>query len=256
MVLVAGGDSFIFGTELSDQTNGVPSRKTFPILLSKDYLMHYTCVARPGASNSEISRLVVNYCETHTDINKFVLVQWTFPNRYEYYFEKIGWKSINAWDVENSDTIINQMRNFSEKTLADQLKTNNFLKDAGVLQFAEMLYKTVANLEYWEIYSSLREMVYLQNYLKVNNIGYMFTMADDYLIQNHTVSNPDVTIQSLYQQIDFNKVVMFGDNQKGFYQWALENKYPVGATHPLEEAHAAAAQLLKDKFNEMVKEYI
>jgi hypothetical protein len=256
MVLVAGGDSFIFGTELTDQINGVSSRKTFPILLSKGHFMHYVCVARPGAANSEISRHVVNYCETHKDITKFVFVQWTFPNRYEYYFENIGWKSINVWDVEDSESVTNQMKNFSEKTLSDQLKNNAMLEDAGVLQFAKTLYKTVANSEYWEIYSSLKEIVFLQNYLKVNRIGYVFTMADNCLVKNHIVSNDDPSVQSLLQQIDFGKIVMFGDKQKGFYQWAIENKYPVGATHPLEEAHIAAALLIKDKFNELVKEHI
>jgi hypothetical protein len=32
----------------------------------------------------------------------------------------------------------------------------------------------------------------------------------------------------------------------------VENKYPVGTTHPLEEAHTAAAELIKEKFNELV----
>jgi hypothetical protein len=32
----------------------------------------------------------------------------------------------------------------------------------------------------------------------------------------------------------------------------VENKYPIGTTHPLEEAHTAAAKLIKEKFNEMV----
>ena len=41
---------------------------------------------------------------------------------------------------------------------------------------------------------------------------------------------------------------------RGFYQWACENKYPKGETHPLEEAHLAAYQLIKEKFNELVQE--
>ena len=32
----------------------------------------------------------------------------------------------------------------------------------------------------------------------------------------------------------------------------MENKYPVGTTHPLEEAHQEAAKLIKEKFNELV----
>jgi hypothetical protein len=41
---------------------------------------------------------------------------------------------------------------------------------------------------------------------------------------------------------------------RGFYQWAVENKYQCGIDrHPLEAAHRDAAALMKDKFNELVK---
>ena len=103
----------------------------------------------------------------------------------------------------------------------------------------------------------------LQNYLKLNNIPYFFTFANKDLLYNSTIDKQDVSINSLYQQIDFDKFFVFvgdpqedGKKEKGFYQWAIENKYPVGATHPLEEAHIAAALLIKDKFNELVKEHI
>ena len=256
MVLVAGGDSFVFGTELSDQVSGRFSKKTFPALLAGTNSLDYSCVARPGASNAEIARHVVNYCETHKDIDKVVLVQWTFLNRYEFYFDNIGWKSINAWDVEDGKTIAKQMKNFSEKTLADQVKNNAMLDDAGVTKFAKTLYKTVASTEYWEVYYSLKEVVNLQNYLNLNNIKFMFTIADSSLLWNRTIDDKEVNIQCIYQQLELDKFFVFNKQQKGFYQWALENKYPVGATHPLEEAHEAAALLIKDRFDEMVKEYI
>ena len=91
----------------------------------------------------------------------------------------------------------------------------------------------------------------------------MFTFADNSLMFNSTVDNKIVDIECLYNQIELEKFFMFqgdstvdGKSHKGFYQWAMENKYPVGATHPLEEAHKAAALLIKDKFNELVKEHI
>jgi hypothetical protein len=44
---------------------------------------------------------------------------------------------------------------------------------------------------------------------------------------------------------------------RGFYQWAVENKYTVGPdNHPLEQAHQDAAQLIKDKFDEVVKKHL
>ena len=70
----------------------------------------------------------------------------------------------------------------------------------------------------------------------------------------------DVYLDGLYTQILWDKWFFFEPGKlanetiepRGFYQWAVENKYPIGATHPLEEAHSAAAELIKDKFNELV----
>ena len=40
---------------------------------------------------------------------------------------------------------------------------------------------------------------------------------------------------------------------RGFYQWAVENKYDIGPMqHPLEQAHRDAAILMQEKFNELV----
>ena len=43
---------------------------------------------------------------------------------------------------------------------------------------------------------------------------------------------------------------------RGFYQWAVENKYNIGPDgHPLEQAHHDAEILIKEKFNELVKKH-
>ena len=92
----------------------------------------------------------------------------------------------------------------------------------------------------------------------------MFTCADTNLFYNYTINNPDSFILSVYNQIDFNNWFLFPaginpqdtQNPRGFYQWAVENKYRIGLTHPLEEAHQDAAKLMQGKFNELVKKTI
>jgi hypothetical protein len=84
------------------------------------------------------------------------------------------------------------------------------------------------------------------------------------LFYNSTITETDTVIQSLYKQIDFDSWYLFpaGTNPqdtctpRGFYQWAVENKYPVGTTHPLEQAHQDASALMQEKFNEMVKKSV
>lgn len=265
-VVVGCGDSFVFGTELRDQTYGTPSKNTFPALLAQDAGLPYACTAKAGASNSTIARHTLNYCETHKDIEKYLIVSWTFANRFEFKFEESnwsndgGWESINVWNLQEAEEIRNQFKNFDEKTLQDQLRTNARFKRTGLYEFSKSFFKHVASYEYWETYNSLRDIVLLQNYLDLNKISYIFTFADNSLIDNYTTNNPDTSISSLLNQIKLPDWFSFsgdpnmdGKHRKGFYQWALENKYKIGATHPLEGAHADAAQLMKEKFYDMVK---
>jgi hypothetical protein len=101
----------------------------------------------------------------------------------------------------------------------------------------------------------------MQNYLKINNIPYMFVPADSCFYQHENyIRSRDQYIDDLYNQIDWSQWYFFPNGTaanetqgpRGFYQWALENNYSIGTTHPLEDAHCAAADLIKEKFNELV----
>ena len=107
----------------------------------------------------------------------------------------------------------------------------------------------------------LKEFVFLQNYFKVNQIPYLMLTADNHFYQHENfIRSRDEYLDNLYNQIDWNHWYVFPEGTaanetiepRGFYQWAVENKYPIGTTHPLEQAHRAAADLLKERFNELV----
>jgi hypothetical protein len=182
MIIVAAGDSMVWGSELQDSPHGGPngySRRTFTALLSDQ---DYICVAYPGISNQEIAvrtRLTVS-----SDRPDVVIVCWTWPTRDNV--------------TDSDDTIIG-----------------------------------------------------LQHYLELLQIPYLFTCVDNCIVTD----NP---------KINWNNWYLFppGSNPsetaapRGFYQWAVENKYNIGSDgHPLEDAHQDAAILIKEKFNELVKKY-
>lgn len=267
MIIVAGGDSFVFGSELKDCGPGYSSR-TFPALLAKTSKRDYLCAAWPGYGNDAIARSVMQACEQVHACDRVVIVSWTFPGRYEFRFgyntgqKGSPWYSINAWTIKDNANEIEQEFVTKNKDVLDaQLESIRKAKETGVANFAKTFYAHVGSTEYWEIYSSLKEIVFLQNYLKLNNIPYLFTCADNSIMFNHTIEQRDSTIDSLYSQIDFKQWFWFPEGKeswettkpRGFYQWALENKYPVGTTHPLEQAHIDAAKLMQEKFNAMVK---
>ena len=257
-MIIAAGDSFVYGSELASPAN------TFTALLGAD-----ECVAWPGYGNDAIARTAIERCEQGGVSG--VIVSWTFPGRYEFRFaydtrqRKSPWYSINAWTIKQDAREIEKEFVTKDKAILDaQLESISKAKETGVADFAKVFYSHVGSTEYWEVYSSLKEIVFLQNYLQLNQIPYLFTCADNSIIFNHTVNERDSVINSLYSQIDFDKWFWFpegkGHNEtcapRGFYQWARENKYPVGTTHPLEEAHQDAAKLMQEKFNEMVKKSV
>ena len=217
MILVAGGDSFIFGAELTDQTNG-PSNSTYPALLAKQHNLEYYCAAWSGNANSAISRMTMDACEKIKHQNKIIaLVTWTFSNRYEFRFnyntaQKISpWYSINSWTI--SDQVNDIEKEFKIKNteiLQQHKKTIGAAKNTGVYDFAKCFYKHVGDSEYYELHSSLKEILFLQYYFKSNNIPYLFVTAD-----NHLYCHPnyyrqrDEFIDNIYNQIDWNKWFFF-----------------------------------------------
>lgn len=272
LTIIGAGDSFIYGSELSDCLEAVwrneykHSDSTFTALLAKDY--NYKCIAWPGFGNDSIARNVIAYCEGHLQDSVAVIVSWTFPGRYEFRFNyntqqrTSPWYTITPWTIKLD--VGSEYHTENDAIEQFHARTVERAKNTGIHSFAQEFYRHVGDSEYWEIYSSLKEIVYLTNYLKIKNIPYLFTCADNSLRFNGTIGTPDPTIHSLLQQVNWDEWFWFPagvnpqdtQNPRGFYQWAVENKYRMGTTHPLEEAHQCAAQLIQGKFNEMVNKYL
>ena len=264
MIIVAGGDSFVWGSELADSSHGGSdgySSNTFAALLANQFELKYKCAAYPGNANDSIARMTMIACEKNKTKKQIALVSWTFPNRYEFRFNIKNtqqWEVINTWSIGkqfNDEDPGNNLLINKHKIKTDQL---------GIGEFSKCYFANVGFLEYWETYSTLKEMVYLQNYFKTNNIPYLFTCADTGVLNNWTIANQDDTISCLYNQIDWKSWFFFPAGQltnetlvpRGFYQWAVENKYNMGSEgHPLEDAHRDAALLIKEKFDELVKKH-
>jgi hypothetical protein len=257
-MIIAAGDSFVYGSELASPNN------TFTVLLGAD-----ECVAWPGFGNDAIARTAIERCEQGGVTG--VIVSWTFPGRYEFRFaydtkqKRSPWYSINSWTIKSDlDSIKEEFVTKNAGVLIEQKQTIERARATGVADFADVFYRHVGGSEYWEIYSSLKEIVYLQNYLVIKDIPFMFTCADNSIFNNYTVNSADSVIASLLNQIDHSRWFWFpkgqGSNQtetpRGFYQWAVENKYAMGTTHPLEQAHKDASILMQGKFNELVKKHL
>ena len=92
----------------------------------------------------------------------------------------------------------------------------------------------------------------LQEYLEYHKYPYLFTCVDNCVVTD----NPKIHWNNWYL-FPAGKGLNQTETPRGFYQWAVENKYNVGSDgHPLEKAHSDAAELIKEKFNELVEKSI
>ena len=266
--IVAGGCSFTFGHELSDDQNGkVPSQKTWAPRLAKETgIEQYVCTAHPGAGNSGIARRVFKQITNNNPYNHkaisevgAVVVMWSFNSRYDWAMprhrdlEEKRWTSISPWDTSMRNEERHKALAGSEGQLEQWKLRLGMMEETGVAPFAYALYKHAAN-EYHETYLSWKSIIWLQNILEKKNIKYMFTLADNSLFYHEFDhhKDQDVFMKSLYNEIDMSKWFFFGERCMGFNQWATLEGYPYGTTHPLDDAHEDAVKLMLPTFKKII----
>ena len=265
---IAGGCSFTFGHELSDDHEGrSPSKMTWAHGL-KDSLDNrlngptdqYVCTATPGSGNSGIARRVFEEIIKHEPIQiRCVVVMWSFLSRYDWAMprhkalEKTRWASISPWDTNAGNEEAFRELAGSPRQRNLWMQRSEMFEETGVRNFAEAIYKHAANL-YHETYLSWKSIIWLQNILEKKGIKYMFTLADNTLFYKNFTHHQDQDglMGGLHREIDLSKWFSFGERMMGFNQWALLENYPRGTTHPLDEAHRDAVQLMLPTFNKLV----
>ena len=254
-ILLSGGCSFTFGNELSDDNGKDPSCNSWSAILARDVKAEYICLAKGGIGNPAIARRIFSYISSNPGKDVFVTAMWSFLSRYDWamprhkVLEGTRWATITPWDTADNQSEVQKTLANSEPQLEEWKRRRDDVKSTGVGPFADAIYRYAAN-EYHEAYLSWKSIVWLQNILEKKKIPYMFTLADNSLVwrELEPLNKLDPLLNGLYNEIDFNKWIVFGERQMGFNQWSLLNDYPRATTHPLDTAHADAVVLMKDKF--------
>ena len=259
---LAGGCSFTFGHELSDDKEGrAPSKKTWSALLhsSLGSDTQYISVARGGIGNCAIARKVFKaISENEVDA---VVVMWTFLSRYDWAMKRHSslegsrWASITPWATEKEQGQVFDRLHTDSGQLEVWEERREIARHNGTGAFAEAIYRYAANM-YHEAYLSWKSITWLQNILEKKQIPFMFTLADNSLFYDYEahLKNLDGLMQSLHAEIDFTKWFSFGERMMGFNQWATLNHYEYATTHPLDRAHADAVKLMLPTFNKLIGE--
>jgi hypothetical protein len=270
--VISGGDSFTFGAELSDDNGMNPSKNSWASHVAKKLGNVHINVAKSGRSNSYIARHIIY--QIQSAINKgydptkfFVQVMWTFADRHElaaghntHDFDP-PWVWITPYsNVDESQSDWFKSLNIDTKNL--QFVKNDlherYLKNKkiGLVEYVDAFFKLTQGTPHNDSYTTVKEIVYLQNFLKVNGINYIF-MFVDYHARNNIFTDCEKGLGTQYlntlrSSIDMSHWFSFEGNV-GFNDWARKNNYKYATSHPLEDAHQAAADII---YNHIIKNII
>lgn len=92
MKLKSFGCSFIFGSDLPDSIDHIPSNLTWPALIAQQLGYTYHCYAWPGSGNLRILQSLLKQV-TDPDPTLYV-IGWTWIDRFDYTTKDDAWKTI------------------------------------------------------------------------------------------------------------------------------------------------------------------
>jgi hypothetical protein len=223
--VIAIGDSFTRGDELSDcqdQIHGVTnqpiyfSKHTWPALIAKQLAAEYDCIAVGGRGNAWI-----NWSANQTlseSKNCLVIVNWTYFGRFDYL------------DLEDQWTTI----------------TPNHLGSK------EKEYYQRFDNDLWNLNRNLQLMYATFSMLENNGIDFISTCHDNSFKQTvDTIRKVTPTQKwgkwrkALQPLIDYVVPRIIEFEGLTFKEWSGKHGYPIGpGGHPLEKAHTEAARYI------------
>ena len=215
--IVSYGCSITFGTELSDtglDSNRPhrPSQLTWPALLAKRANRNYWCHARGGSGNLCILDRLLQNVRPHSD--HVFIVNWTFVDRFDY-------SDPHGYHFNNGEA------DYETLTPTSQ-------------DLAAKIYYSDLHSEYRDKFTSLIYVKTAVETLLANGARFLMTSIDPTLLDRkwhapaHVIRLQDSVRDYFY---DFDG--------SDFLSWSRDQAHDIGtAGHPLEAAHAAAADLM------------
>ena len=225
MILGAFGDSFLFGSDLSDIQDYdsvswfFSSQLTYPAILAKQLNLQYYCTALPAQGNKVIVDDIIRAVTQHGNSMIYV-INWTWIDRFEY----IGTARIPPTAIGWESTLPGNQDTKSE------FYYKNYYSDLDA---------KLTNLMY--IFSAL-------NLLLENNCKFIMTYMD-HLVLDKEYHCP-VSIDYLQNKI---APYLFTFDGMNFLDWSRKHNYAISENwHPLEQAHQSAADYLLPTVNHLL----
>ena len=209
MLVKSFGCSFIFGTDLPDQVANKPSQLTWPAIFSQQQGHHHRCYAQGGIGNLAIADRVLQ--EVAQDVTALFIIGWTWIDRFDYISENQEWNTIRPGSPGDLSKI--------------------YYKELH----SEMRDKLASLLSIRTVIDSIKE----------RNFPFIMTYQDELLFDRTYNTTPTITALQ-----DYVNPYMTRFEGKTFLNWSRDHGYPESANwHPLEQAHAAGATVIRQAFD-------
>jgi hypothetical protein len=205
MNLKSFGCSFIFGSELADNTNNnTPSQLTWPALYAGKLEYEYQCHARPGSGNLQIAEQVLN--QLADNVPAFYVIGWTWIDRFDYTTQDDQWQTVRPVD--------------------DSSLAKTYYRDL--------------HSQYRDKLTTLMNIKLTLDTLRQKQCPFIMTYMDDLIFETEWHAGPAVT--ELQNYIRPHMTTFEG---MSFLEWSRFQGYPeTKLWHPLEPAHSAAAEYM------------
>jgi hypothetical protein len=211
MLVKSFGCSFVVGTDLSDQMSSTPSQLTWPAIFSQQQGHHYRCYAHGGTGNLAIADQVLT--EISYDVTALFIISWTWIDRFDY-------------GDFNKDSMCSTIRPGSDSALSK-------------------IYYQELHSEIRDKLTSLMTIRTVIDSLQERDFPFIMTYMDELLFDRTYNTTP--AIRALQ---DYVEPYMTQFEGKTFLDWSRGHGYPESANwHPLEQAHAAGAELMAQAFD-------
>jgi len=216
MTLKSFGCSFIFGSDLKDNGRNGPgataSQFTWPALLAQHQNQDYLCHARPGSGNLQILERVLNQVPVSNSSDLFV-IGWTWIDRFD------------CWDANHDP---------HKKSTAWST-----IMPVDTTDLAKTYYRDLHS-EYKDKFTSLCYIKLAIDSLTQRGISFVMTYQDELLFDRRWH-----TSESVLDLQSYIKPHMTTFEGQTFLDWSRSQGFEISpAWHPLESAHAAAADYL------------
>lgn len=232
--MLIAGCSHTAGSEIDGSQDSTYNRQhSYGNLIAKN--LGYTAVniSQCGSTNSAIARSVMSYIFQHETKPSFVLVGWTDSVRVEAPFYRPS-------NYNKANTAIDWYDDTGENYLRISMFINSIVVEEEREKILDYQSFTIRNEEYTEI-NNLLHILNLQNFLKLQNIPYIFVNT------NYIFAKMHCTLRWYFNLIDKLRYPKFDDATMNFYprynQLGYENPLAKYGHHG-ENAHLDYSQYL------------